>query len=118
MEQLSIVHQPSLPLFRAAAENSSINDGHRRRYESDGFLGKAIVGKADAHVVVVAKDGSVDPLPSMPSRWPAVRTYTEVVVRDESQVQYRSFVAISFGHRLSWACIARLWCVISYGSCF
>ena len=64
-------------------------------YESDGFLGKAIVSKADTHVVIVAKDSSADPLPSMPSRWSAVHTYTEIVVRDKSQVVPLGYVMVS-----------------------
>ena len=55
-----------------------------------GFLGKPIVGKADAHIARVATDtathGDSVPLPCMPARWDAVRSFAEVVVRDEAQV--------------------------------
>ena len=55
-----------------------------------GFLGKAIVGKADAHIARVATDvaahGVDEPLPCMPEKWGALESFTELVVRDEGQV--------------------------------
>ena len=56
----------------------------------NGYLGKAIDGRADAHVVRVATDPAVtgdgDPLPCPPDRWGAVPTNTEIVVKDEAQL--------------------------------
>ncbi len=65
----------------------------------DGFLGKAIVGKADSHVARVARDaaangGDTDPLPCLPARWAAVRSFSEIVVRDESQVLPLGYVVV------------------------
>jgi hypothetical protein len=65
----------------------------------EGFLGKAIVGKADSHVVRVAKDatangGDADPLPCLPARWAAVQSFSEIVVRDESQVLPLGYVVV------------------------
>ena len=65
----------------------------------EGFLGKAIVGKADSHVVRVAKDadanhGDRDPLPCLPARWAAVQSFSEIVVRDESQVLPLGYVVV------------------------
>ena len=64
-----------------------------------GFLGKAIVGKADSHVARVAKDpdanrGDTDPLPCLPARWAAVQSFSEIVVRDESQVLPLGYVVV------------------------
>ena len=70
---------------------------------ADGFLGKAIVGKADSHVVRVAKDPDAnrgagiykdDPLPCMPARWAAVKSFSEIVVRDESQVLPLGYIVV------------------------
>ena len=66
----------------------------------DGYLGKAIIGKADSHVVVVATDpgsngGSDDPLPSLPARWGAVETFTEVVLQDDSQIHPLGYVMVA-----------------------
>jgi len=59
-------------------------------FADDGFMGQAVVGKADAHIVRVAKDisthGVDDPLPCMPERWAKLESFTEVVARSESQV--------------------------------
>ena len=68
-------------------------------HSADGFLGKAIVGKADSHVVRVAKDadanhGDTDPLPCLPARWAAVQSFSEIVVRDESQVLPLGYVVV------------------------
>ena len=56
----------------------------------NGYLGKAIDGRADAHVVRVATDPAVtgddDPLPCPPDRWGAVPTNTEIVVKDKAQL--------------------------------
>ena len=65
----------------------------------EGFLGKAIVGKADSHVVRVATDaaangGDTDPLPCLPARWAAVQSFSEIVVRDESQVLPLGYVVV------------------------
>ncbi len=65
----------------------------------EGFLGKAIVGKADSHVVRVAIDadanhGDRDPLPCLPARWAAVQSFSEIVVRDESQVLPLGYVVV------------------------
>jgi hypothetical protein len=67
--------------------------------DPNGYLGKAIVGKADTHVVVVAKDassndGSDDPLPCLPSRWGQVETFTEIVLQDDSQIQPLGYVMV------------------------
>jgi len=64
-----------------------------------GFLGKAIVGKADSHVVRVAKDadandGDTEPLPCLPARWAAVKSFSEIVVRDESQVLPLGYIVV------------------------
>ena len=61
-----------------------------------GFNGKPIRAKADSHITVVAK-ASADalPLPLPPSRWGSARVFTELVVRDESQV-------LRCSPRLSW----------------
>ncbi len=71
-------------------------------HSADGFLGKAIVGKADSHVVRVAKDadanhghGDADPLPCLPARWAAVQSFSEIVVRDESQVLPLGYVVVN-----------------------
>lgn len=68
-------------------------------HSADGFLGKAIVGKADSHVVRVARDadanhGDTDPLPCLPARWAAVQSFSEIVVRDESQVLPLGYVVV------------------------
>ena len=72
---------------------------------ADGFHGKAIVGKADSHVVRVAKDPDancgagdykLDPLPCLPTRWAAVQSFSEIVVRDESQVLPLGYVVVDF----------------------
>jgi hypothetical protein len=72
-------------------------------HSADGFLGKAIVGKADSHVVRVAKDPDAnhgagqyqhDPLPCMPARWAAVKSFSEIVVRDESQVLPLGYIVV------------------------
>ena len=68
-------------------------------HSADGFLGQAIVGKADSHVVRVANDadanhGDTDPLPCLPARWAAVRSFSEIVVRDESQVLPLGYVVV------------------------
>ena len=68
-------------------------------HSADGFLGKAIVGDADSHVVRVAKDadanhGDTDPLPCLPARWAAVQSFSEIVVRDESQVLPLGYVVV------------------------
>jgi hypothetical protein len=65
----------------------------------NGYLGKAIVGKADTHIVIVAKDlesnsGMEDPLPCLPSRWGGVETFTEVVLQDGSQAQPLGYVIV------------------------
>ena len=53
-----------------------------------GFNGKPIRAKADSHITVVAK-ASADalPLPLPPGKWGDTRVFTELVVRDESQVR-------------------------------
>ena len=61
-----------------------------------GFNGKPIRAKADSHITVVAK-ASADalPLPLSPDKWDcsekvglfSARVFTELVVRDESQVR-------------------------------
>ena len=66
---------------------------------ADGFLGKPIAGKADSHVARVAKDpdanhGDTDPLPCLPARWAAVESFSELVVRDESQVLPLGYVVV------------------------
>jgi hypothetical protein len=70
---------------------------------TDGFYGKAIVGRADSHVVRVAKDPDAnrgagdyksDPLPCLPARWAAVQSFSEIVVRDESQVLPLGYVVV------------------------
>jgi hypothetical protein len=72
---------------------------------ADGFHGKAIVGKADSHVVRVAKDPDancgagdykLDPLPCLPARWAAVQSFSEIVVRDESLVLPLGYVVVDF----------------------
>jgi hypothetical protein len=68
-------------------------------YTPGGFLGKAIVGKADSHVARVARDaaangGNTDPLPCLPARWAAVQSFSEIVVRDESQVLPLGYVVV------------------------
>ena len=71
-------------------------------HSPDGFLGKAIVGKADSHVVRVAKDPDAHPgdpyatypLPCLPARWAAVKSFSEIVVRDESQVLPLGYVVV------------------------
>lgn len=67
----------------------------------NGYLGKAIVGKADTHVVIVAKDpeadegdGDPEPLPCPPDRWPHVQTYTELVLQDDSQALALGYVMV------------------------
>ena len=65
----------------------------------EGFLGKAIVGKADSHIARVAIDaaangGDTDPLPCLPARWAAVQSFSEIVVRDESQVLPLGYVVV------------------------
>jgi hypothetical protein len=65
----------------------------------EGFLGKAIVGKADSHIVRVAKDpaangGDTSPLPCLPARWAAVQSFSEIVVRDESQILPLGYVVV------------------------
>ena len=65
----------------------------------EGFLGKAIVGKADSHIARVANDaaangGDTDPLPCLPARWAAVQSFSEIVVRDESQVLPLGYVVV------------------------
>jgi len=59
-----------------------------------GFMGEGMIGGADSHIALMAKDPTEhpsfpkpsDPLPSKPSRWKDVRAYTEIGVRDEAQV--------------------------------
>jgi len=58
-----------------------------------GYLGRAIVGKAHAHLAAVAlgrdphdPEGKEWFYPCEPAEWPATRTYTELVVPDDSQV--------------------------------
>jgi hypothetical protein len=74
-------------------------------HSPNGFLGKAIVGKADSHVVRVAKDPDancgagdykLDPLPCLPARWAAVQSFSEIVVRDESLVLPLGYVVVDF----------------------
>jgi hypothetical protein len=65
----------------------------------EGFLGKPIVGAADSHIARVAKDaaangGDTDPLPCLPARWAAVQSFSEIVVRDESQVLPLGYVVV------------------------
>ena len=61
-----------------------------------GFLGRALVPKADAHVAVVgwhADDANW--LPCDHTEWAGQQTYTELVVRDESQVLPLGYVMVS-----------------------
>ena len=67
-------------------------------------MGGAIVGKAHTHLAVVAKgrdphdpEGEEWFYPSAPAEWSARRTYTELVVRDASQVLPLGYLNSRYG---------------------
>jgi hypothetical protein len=52
---------------------------------SNGFLGKPLVNKADTHLVVVSRsDGASEPIQF--ESWASTRTCTELVAQNDSQV--------------------------------
>ena len=80
-------------------------DGAPADAPTGGYLGSAIVGKAHAHLAVVAKRRDPhDPVgeeyfyPCAPAEWSARRTYTELVVRDASQVLPLGYLMVAPQH--------------------
>ena len=77
----------------AVCESPVLADG---RPDPESFMGKPILPKADSHIAVVAKSSKdALPLPVPPDSWDSASDlFTELVVRDESQVLPLGYVVL------------------------
>uniref|UniRef100_A0A7S4BV58 non-specific serine/threonine protein kinase n=1 Tax=Chrysotila carterae TaxID=13221 RepID=A0A7S4BV58_CHRCT len=89
----TVHQQEQVPLLVCAVAVGNMLPVVEMPRSPEGFMGKAMVGRADAHVSVVSL--GVDPfdetekewyVPAPFEEWDAARTYTEIVVKDDSQV--------------------------------